>query len=77
MLSFSSSINCAILFLVGFHFHPLSLGGSYAIVPHTSKHSKLELSKIKGVLLNSDNNISALPSGSEQVEDEDKLLEFY
>lgn len=76
MLSFSSSINCAILFLVGFHFHPLSLGGSYAIFPHTSKHSKLELDKIKGVLLNSD-NISALPPGSEQVEDEDKLLEFY
>lgn len=52
-------------------------GGSYAIFPYMSKHSKLEVSKIKGVLLSSDNDISALSSISEQVEEEDKLLEFY
>lgn len=57
-------------------FSSLSRGGSFAIAPETSKHSKLELSKIKGVLLSSDNNTSALSSISEQVEEEDKLLEF-
>lgn len=77
MLSFSSCINSAISLLIGFRFHPLSLGGSYAIFPHTPKHSKLEVSKIKGVLLSSDNDISALSSISEQVEEEDRLLEFY
>lgn len=59
-----------------FLFSSLSLGGSFAIVPEPSKHSKLELSKIKGVLLSSDNNISALSSISEQAEEEGKLLEF-
>lgn len=58
-------------------FPPLSFGGSFAIAPQPSKHSKLELSKIKGVLLSSDNNISALSSISEQDEEEGKLLEFY
>lgn len=73
MLYFSSCINSAVLLILGFGFHPLSLGGSYAIFPCMSKQPQLEASKIKGALLSSDNNISALSSISEQVEEEAKL----
>lgn len=76
MLSFSSCINSAILLPVGFCFHIYLLVAVFAITPKLSKHSKLELSEIKAVLLNSDNSISALSSISEQAEEEGKLLEF-
>lgn len=58
-------------------FSSLSLGGSFAVAPEQSKHSTLELSKIKGMLLSSDNSISALSSISEQDNEEGELLEFY
>lgn len=76
MLSFSSCINSAVLLPVGFRFHLYLLVVVFAIAPKPKKHSKLELSEIKAVLLSSDNNISALSSISEQVEEEGKLLEF-
>lgn len=41
-----------------------------------SKHSKSELSKIKGALLSSDNYSGAFSSISEQVEEENNLLGF-
>lgn len=42
------------------------------MLPYMSKHSKLEISKIKGVLQSSDNNISALSAISDQVKEEGK-----
>lgn len=76
MLSFSSCINSDILLLVGFCFHLYLL---VVVLPSllNSQNIPRWSYKIKGMLLSSDNSISALSSISEQDNEEGELLEFY